>query len=145
MSNLAANWPVYDTLPPGWVIDRTAGSPMYGHAFITNGKSLLNGQKRALMPVCREAMPESPIPVQPSPAPQKPEPPTGKRLDPTVSDPAYPRTANDLARAQFKHRMLADIRFDLAVCEIEGWNKLEYIAELVALLRTIGQTKERES
>lgn len=41
--------------------------------------------------------------------------------------PAAPETGkalNRLAREQIKLRLLADIRFDLAVCEIEGWNKL---------------------
>lgn len=40
--------------------------------------------------------------------------------------PATPETRkalNRLAREQIKLRLLADIRFDLAVCEIEGWDK----------------------
>jgi hypothetical protein len=41
-----------DTLPDGWVIDRTAGSPLSGYVFITNGKSVLNGQQRALLNIC---------------------------------------------------------------------------------------------
>lgn len=41
--------------------------------------------------------------------------------------PAAPETRkalNRLAREQIKLRLLADIRFDLAVCEIEGWGMI---------------------
>ena len=37
------------------------------------------------------------------------------------------KALNDLARHQMIHRILKDILIDLTVCEIEGWNKLEYI------------------
>lgn len=37
-----------------------------------------------------------------------------------------------------KYRLLADIRFDLAVCEIEGWNKLEYLNELKSMINELG-------
>lgn len=41
---------------------------------------------------------------------------------------------NRLAREQMKHKLLADIRTDLAVCEIEGWRPREYLAELHSLI-----------
>ena len=56
-------------------------------------------------------------------------------------DPAAPETRkalNRLAREQIKLRLLADIRFDLAVCEIEGWNKLEYLNELKSMINELG-------
>lgn len=37
---------------------------------------------------------------------------------------------NDLARHQTIVRLLADIAVDLQVCELEGWDKGEYIAML---------------
>ena len=43
------DWPLLETLPNGWTIDGSAGSPLAGYAFVTNGKSVLNGQKRALL------------------------------------------------------------------------------------------------
>ena len=43
------DWDILETLPEGWVIDKTAGSPLYGFVFCTNGKSILNGGKRALV------------------------------------------------------------------------------------------------
>lgn len=55
--------------------------------------------------------------------------------------PAAPETRkvlNRLAREQIKLRLLADIRFDLAVCEIEGWNKLEYLNELKSMIDDLG-------
>jgi hypothetical protein len=36
-------------LPEGWIIDKYCGSPLYGFVFCTNGKSILNGGKRALV------------------------------------------------------------------------------------------------
>jgi hypothetical protein len=42
-------WDVLSTMPEGWRIDETAGSPLAGHVFITDGKSVINGQKRALL------------------------------------------------------------------------------------------------
>ena len=44
-------WDLLDELPEGWKIYKTAGSPLNGYEFITNGKSVLNGQKRALLKV----------------------------------------------------------------------------------------------
>lgn len=37
---------------------------------------------------------------------------------------------NDLARHQTIVRLLADIAVDLQVCELEGWDKGEYITML---------------
>lgn len=37
---------------------------------------------------------------------------------------------NDLARHQMIMKLLADIQMDLMVCEIEGWDKKEYIKML---------------
>lgn len=37
---------------------------------------------------------------------------------------------NDLARHQMLTKLFKDILVDMAVCEIEGWSKEEYIAML---------------
>lgn len=47
------DWDLLEHLPEGWKIDKTAGSPVYRYEFCTNGKSVLNGQKRALVKVAR--------------------------------------------------------------------------------------------
>lgn len=44
-------WDILTKLPEGWKIDKTVGSPVHGCIFITNGKSVLNGQKRALLKI----------------------------------------------------------------------------------------------
>jgi hypothetical protein len=44
-----ADWPIVQEIPEGWAIDKTCGSPIAHHVFITNKKSVLNGQKRALL------------------------------------------------------------------------------------------------
>ena len=46
-------WDILDAMPDGWREDITAGSPVHGCVFITNGKSVLNGQKRALLRIMR--------------------------------------------------------------------------------------------
>ena len=43
------DWELLESLPEGWKIDKTAGSPLCGYEFCTNGKSVLNSQKRALV------------------------------------------------------------------------------------------------
>ena len=47
-------WDILDKLPDGWVIDNTAGSPAPRSVFITNGKSPLKGQKRAILRINTE-------------------------------------------------------------------------------------------
>lgn len=37
---------------------------------------------------------------------------------------------NNLARHQMILRLLHDIRIDLEVCDLEGWDKMEYIRML---------------
>ena len=55
------DWNILEELPEGWVIDKTAGSPAPKTVFITNGKSVLNGQKRALLKV--EVKKHSKLPI----------------------------------------------------------------------------------
>lgn len=45
-----------ETMPEGWKLDKTAGSPLFGYSFVTNGKSVLNGQLRALLRVVQPQM-----------------------------------------------------------------------------------------
>ena len=45
---------------------------------------------------------------------------------------------NRLAREQMKLRLLQDIRTDMMVCEIEGWDKTEYLNELKELINSFG-------
>ena len=48
----------------------------------------------------------------------------------TPDTPATRRAFNRLAREKMKLRLLADIRMDLMVCELEGYSKLEYLDQL---------------
>lgn len=50
---------------------------------------------------------------------------------------AEARAVNDIARHQMIVRLLADIRMDLQICEIEGWDKREYIRMLQSELNRI--------
>lgn len=49
-------WDVYEVLPPGWKIDYTCGSPLHGFVFCTDGKSPLNGGKRALVKIIKNSL-----------------------------------------------------------------------------------------
>ena len=55
----------------------------------------------------------------------------------TPDTPATRRAFNRLAREKLKLRLLADIRMDLMVCELEGYSKLEYLDELLALMQKL--------
>ena len=44
------------------------------------------------------------------------------------------KALNRLCREEMKHRLLADILADLSICELEGYDKREYIQELVDML-----------
>jgi hypothetical protein len=55
-----------------------------------------------------------------------------------------PRRLNILAREEMKLKLLADIRIDLQICEIEGWDKKEYLLELFNLLKDITKTLNKE-
>lgn len=55
----------------------------------------------------------------------------------TPDTPATRRAFNRLAQEKMKLRLLADIRMDLMVCELEGYSKLEYLDELLALVQEL--------
>ena len=55
-----------------------------------------------------------------------------------IIDKQTAKTANELARKKFEEKLLQDIRADLIICEIEGWDKAEYIKELKGLINSIG-------
>jgi len=57
MANKYKYWDVLECLPKDWKIDNTVGSPLFSYQFCTNGKSVLNGQKRALVKVIRKNTP----------------------------------------------------------------------------------------
>lgn len=138
--NKYRDWDILEELPAGWVVDEKTGSPLYDCVFITNGKSPLNGQKRALLRlkitrdldqprriIRREVVVEAPP-------------------EPQVESAAFPaKTINALARLRFQKQLLKEIMFDLMVCEVEGWDKKEYIKELQKLLNSIDVSKKKKN
>jgi len=56
-----------------------------------------------------------------------------------IPDKETAKALNDLSRHKVIVRLLADIRIDLEICEIEGWDKTEYIKQLKKLLDSIGR------
>jgi len=127
-------WTVYEVMPEGFKIDKSAGSPLYGYDFITNG-SPLKGGIRALLRVRSKALrvctPFCPVAKTEQAEESKPK---------QIIDENYCKTVNELARKKFEMRLLADIQADLMVCEIEGWNKKEYIKELKLLINGLASS-----
>ena len=123
------DWELYEVLPSGWKIDKHCGSPLFGYDFCTDGKSVINGGKRALVKTERKGLPF----IQYVEIQQK-EPSEVMAKQYLV----FPsKTVNLLARKKFQQHILKEILFDLMVCEIEGWDKKEYIKELKTLLNGI--------
>lgn len=54
------------------------------------------------------------------------------------------KNVNDLARLKFQEQILKEIKFDLMVCEIENWDKREYINQLKELINSVGSVKSNE-
>lgn len=135
------DWNILEELPQGWSIDKTAGSPAPNTVFITNGKSVLSGlQKRALLKV--EAKRD--INITKNEIVKNHFVEANKMVEKTEI-PIFPaKTVNDLARLKFKEQLLKEIHFDLMVCEIEGWDKTEYIKELQKLLNGIDVKKKKK-
>jgi hypothetical protein len=50
---------------------------------------------------------------------------------------------NRMARESMKDRLMRDILVDMAVCEIEGWDKLEYLDELEKLIRELRHGRDK--
>lgn len=127
-------WEVLNEMPEGWKEDKTCGSPLAGAIFITNGKAVVNGQKRALLLVHPQAAEK-----------QEPEQRQYQKPDVTVSEDKedkedtyhYPaKEVNTLARQKMINKLLNDIRVDLMVCELENWDKEEYINDLKKIINS---------
>ena len=52
----------------------------------------------------------------------------------TDNHPDTPRKLQELARHEAITRLYLDILADMAVCDIEGWDKMEFIRQLQACL-----------
>ena len=130
-------WEVYEVLPMGWKIDNSCGSPLHGFDFCTDGKSVLNGGKRALVRSIRKGTPriEFVAPIKENKVVEQVK---------EIEDFIFPaKTVNILARKKFQEHLLKEITFDLMVCEIEGWDKKEYINELKKLINSIDTSNKK--
>jgi hypothetical protein len=132
------DWDILDEIPNGWSIDNTAGSPAPNTVFITNGKSVLSGQqKRALLRVkAKQDINISKNDIVKNYIVEK----KIENKEPYI----FPaKNVNDLARLKFKEQILKEIMFDFMVCEIENWDKKEYINELQKILNEINKHNDR--
>ena len=130
------DWEITDEIPENWSIDKTAGSTLFGHVFITNNKSLISGQRKTMLyKINNEKNFEI---YQPKINHSLQNKNTFKKQS-QVIDNNYVKTVNELARQKFKQKLLSDILVDLMICEIEGWSKTEYLNELKELITNIGK------
>ncbi len=131
------NWQLFEKLPEGWKVDKSAGTPLCGYEFCITGSPLKAGYKRALVKV--EKVPTENKHVNSidfktvEPKDEKPK---------QAIDENYLKTVNILARKKFEEKLLNDIRVDLMVCEIEGWSKTEYLNELKRLIDSMMPKKK---
>ena len=56
-----------------------------------------------------------------------------------IPDRETAKALNDLARHKAILRLLNDVRIDMEICEIEGWDKREYLNWLKELIDSIGR------
>ncbi len=133
MKQINIYWEVLDELPQGWVIDEKNDTPIPNTIFITNGKSLLSGkQKRALLKIKPQI-----LEVEKSQEPKRISLPKEKKEEEKQAPQPYPsKEANKLARAKMIRKLLADIMVDLQICELEGWDKKEYLQELQDIINS---------
>lgn len=134
------HWDLFDTMPEGWKFCKNIGSPLHGYEFASNGLSILNGGRMALVRTLHpqrglELTCATPITAQSNASQHQDDEKPKPRQQP---DQAIAKTVNDLARARLKQKLLADILVDLTICEIEGWPKMDYIKELQNMLNEIG-------
>ena len=59
-----------------------------------------------------------------------------------IPDKQTAKALNDLARHKTILRLLQDIRIDMEICEIEGWDKTEYLTQIKQLINSMGGTAE---
>ena len=132
------NWEVYEVLPKGWKIDNFCGSPLTGYDFCTNGISVLRGGKRALVKSVRKGTPHIQF------VEIEKETKIADNIE-VKKDFIFPaKTVNMLARKKFQELLLKEIMVDLMVCEIEGWDKKEYIKELKSLMNSINLSPKKK-
>jgi hypothetical protein len=130
------DWPLFETLPAGWKFSKAAGSPLTGYAFATSA-SPLKGGKTALVKVIAKPVKPPEVGVSAAVSADKGTAKSGPKKQFSY-DASQAKTVNDLARQKFKQRLLQDILVDLMICEIESWDKREYIRELQNLIGSIG-------
>jgi hypothetical protein len=118
----------FETMPDGWRLDSSWGSPVSGYAPICDGVSRLRGGRKGLLKIAETV--EEPAAQRPA---QKP-PETPKAVETVEDAKATAWVQNELARAQMKHRLMADLLMDLRICQLEGWPADEYVCGLKELI-----------
>lgn len=133
------DWELFENLPNGWRIDKHCGSPLTGYEFCISG-SMLKGGNRALVRVDKTRCKPQKVQYKTILKNEVVENPKIKHNTPFPA-----KAVNTLARKKFEEQLLKDIQFDLMVCEIEGWNKKEYIKTLQKLLNSIDISNKKKS
>lgn len=56
--------------------------------------------------------------------------------NPEYNTPENVKTINLTSRHQMIKKLLADIQLDMVICQLEGWDPMEYIRELQGILNS---------
>lgn len=123
------DWEIVENMPNGYKLSN-AGSPLSGHVFIIDKSPLLGG-KQKLLKVKKKRSSENKEEIEKQ---------VFKKENREESNEVFvfpAKTVNTLARLKFKKQLLKEILCDLMICEIEGWDKKEYINELKKLINNI--------
>jgi hypothetical protein len=118
----------FDTMPDGWRLDSTWGSPVPGYVPICDGVSRLRGGRKGLLKITQTV--DAPAAQPPAQKPLKPP----KKVETVEDAKAAAWVQNELARAQMKRRLMADLLMDLRICQLEGWPADDYVCSLKYLI-----------
>lgn len=141
---------ILDEIPVGWRLLKGATMAPVGYDMISNGKSLFSSDYQIALIKSTPCIPQKHDPV-PHPTAQITATIESKNTKPAKADclcfsdePCLPEKLNRLAREQIKLRLLQDIRVDIAVCQLEGWEYKSYLLELQDMIQCFLNKKEEQ-
>jgi hypothetical protein len=123
------DWELFNEAPEGYYKKPATGSPLYGYERYCNGSPLKGGKSILVRTI------DKPNLVLVEQKELKFKEPKQTTLFEMPKE--YAKTINTLARKRMEERLLNDIRCDLMICELENWDKKEYIKELQKIIGEI--------
>lgn len=134
---------IHPSIPNGWSELKNVGSPAHGYVYIYNGVPPIKGGIIGLthvanLPKNNKDIIENQKKITISKNDNK-DIIENKKTKDFIFDASQAKIVNNIARKKMQEKLLNDIGVDLMICEIEGWDKLEYINELKELMLSINK------